>query len=134
MGRVLRPLLRFAVFFLLLVSCGSGPDAEVPPFDAAGVQIGLASWYGKALAGHKTASGEPFDPGALTAAHRTLPLGTWVEVRRIDNGKRVRVRINDRGPHVAGRIIDLSAHAASALDLVRDGVAKVEIRVVDGPS
>lgn len=112
---------------------GCTPQPEVPAFDAAGVQTGEASWYGKALAGHRTASGEPFDPNAFTAAHRTLPIGTWVEVRRLDNGKVVRVRINDRGPHVAGRIIDLSAHAASALDLVRDGVANVEIRIVDGP-
>lgn len=127
---MLRLVLRTA-FVLFLAGCTPAQD---PTFDAAGVQTGVASWYGKALAGHKTASGEPFDPQALTAAHKTLPLGTWVEVRRLDNGKTVRVRINDRGPHVAGRIIDLSQHAASELDLVRDGVANVEIRVVDGPT
>lgn len=98
------------------------------------LQVGMASWYGKALAGHKTSSGEPFDPNAMTAAHRKLKLGTWVEVRRVDTGSTVRVRINDRGPwgH-ADRIIDLSRAAADKLGIVRDGVAKVEIRIVNGP-
>jgi rare lipoprotein A len=99
-----------------------------PPF-----QTGNASWYGAALAGRKTASGERFDPMGFTAAHNTLKLGTWVEVRRLDTGRTVRVKVNDRGPHVAGRIIDLSRRAAEELDLVRLGVVRVEIRVVDGP-
>lgn len=109
------------------MSRGTG-EPSPPPY-----QVGLASWYGKALAGRKTASGERFDPMAFTAAHKTLKLGTWVEVRRIDTGRTVRVKINDRGPHVAGRIIDLSRRAAEDLDLVREGVVRVEIRVVDGP-
>ena len=98
------------------------------------IQVGMASWYGKALAGHKTSSGEPFDPNAMTAAHRKLKLGTWVEVRRVDTGSTVRVRINDRGPwgH-EDRIIDLSRAAADKLGIVRDGVAKVELRIVPGP-
>jgi rare lipoprotein A len=97
-------------------------------------QIGLATWYGSALAGHKTANGERFDPSKLTAAHRKLPFGTWVEVRSVDTGRTVRVRINDRGPwgH-ADRIIDLSKKAAEELGIVRAGVAKVELRVVSGP-
>ncbi|MBX3229910.1 MAG: septal ring lytic transglycosylase RlpA family protein [Labilithrix sp.] len=99
----------------------------------AGGQVGEASWYGQALAGRKTASGERFDPQGFTAAHRTLKLGTWVEVRRVDTGATVRVRINDRGPHVAGRIIDLSRRAAEELDMVRRGVVRVEVRVVSGP-
>jgi rare lipoprotein A len=97
-------------------------------------QVGLASWYGSALAGHRTASGERFDPERYTAAHRTLPLGTWVEVRRVDTGRAVRVRINDRGPNGdARRVIDLSRRAAEDLGLVRDGLARVELRVVSGP-
>lgn len=99
----------------------------------APLQVGNASWYGAALAGRKTASGERFDPSAFTAAHNTLKIGTWVEVRRVDTGRTVRVRINDRGPHAAGRIIDVSRRAAEDLDLVRDGVTRVELRVVDGP-
>lgn len=104
-------------------------DAPSPP----PYQVGNASWYGAALAGRKTASGERFDPMGFTAAHNSLKLGTWVEVRRIDTGRTVRVKINDRGPHAAGRIIDLSRRAAEDLDLVRQGIVRVEIRVVDGP-
>jgi rare lipoprotein A len=97
-------------------------------------QAGLATWYGGAFAGKKTANGERFDPTKYTAAHRKLPFGTWVEVRRIDSGRTVRVRINDRGPWGNDRrIIDLSRKAAEDLDVVREGVAKVELRVVSGP-
>lgn len=94
-------------------------------------QVGLATWYGTSFAGKKTASGERFDPSAMTAAHRKLPFGTWVEVRRVDTGGVVRVRITDRGPWGDDRkIIDLSQAAADKLGLVAVGVAKVELRVV----
>lgn len=97
-------------------------------------EVGMATWYGAAFAGRKTASGERFDPGRLTAAHRKLPLGTWVEVRRVDTGRTVRVRINDRGPWGDDRrVIDLSHRAAEDLDIVREGVARVELRIVSGP-
>jgi rare lipoprotein A len=97
-------------------------------------QSGLATWYGGSFAGKKTANGERFDPTKYTAAHRKLPFGTWVEVRRADTGRTVRVRINDRGPWGDDRrIIDLSRKAAEELDVVREGVAKVELRVVPGP-
>ena len=102
----------------------------------AEVQDGNATWYGAAFAGRRTASGEPFNPLALTAAHRTLPFGTWVEVTRVDTGATVRVRITDRGPYAAAsqhRIIDLSQGAAERINLVKTGVARVELRVVDGP-
>ena len=96
--------------------------------------MGYATWYGGALAGHLTASGERFDPSQMTAAHRKLPFGTWVEVTRVDTGQSVRVRINDRGPFGhEDRIIDLARGAAEKIDLVKKGVAKVELRVVDGP-
>lgn len=97
-------------------------------------QVGNATWYGGAFAGKKTANGERFDPNLYTAAHRKLPFGTWVEVRRVETGRVVRVRINDRGPWGHDdRIIDLSRKAAEDLDIVRAGVARVEIRVVSGP-
>jgi rare lipoprotein A len=104
------------------------------PRDARPDQAGLATWYGGAFAGKKTANGERFDPTQLTAAHRTLPFGTWVEVRRVDTGRTIRVRINDRGPWGDDRkVIDLSKKAADDLGIIRDGVARVELRVVDGP-
>jgi rare lipoprotein A len=108
------------------------PTYEPPP--RVQVQTGYASWYGAALAGHRTANGERFDPGKMTAAHRTLPFGTWVEVRRAESGDAVRVRITDRGPFGhEDRIIDLSRAAAEKLGMVKAGVARVQVRVVDGP-
>ena len=91
---------------------------------------GLASWYGPGFHGKQAANGETYDMNAMTAAHRTLPFDTMVEVRNRDNGQRVQVRINDRGPFVRGRIIDLSHEAARRLEMIGPGVARVEIRVV----
>jgi rare lipoprotein A len=91
---------------------------------------GLASFYGAEFAGLPTASGEIFDPKKLTAAHRTLPLGTVVEVTSEKTGQSVRVTINDRGPFKARRILDLSHAAAIAIGSVRDGVVPVTIRVL----
>jgi peptidoglycan lytic transglycosylase len=97
-------------------------------------QVGLASWYGSAHAGHPTASGELFDPDAMTAAHRTLPLGVLVRVTNIETGRSVTVRINDRGPQDMSRIIDLSRAAADALGFRASGVARVRIeRAVSDP-
>jgi rare lipoprotein A (peptidoglycan hydrolase) len=89
--------------------------------------IGRASWYGPRFDGNPTASGETFDMNALTAAHRSLPLGSRALVRNIDNGREVVVKINDRGPYITGRDIDLSYGAARALHMVPDGLARVEI-------
>lgn len=94
------------------------------------VQEGEASYYADSLHGNKTASGEPYDKDALTAAHRSLPFGTRVKVTYPKTGKSVEVVINDRGPHVKGRIIDLSGAAARSLDLVEDGHGKVKLEVV----
>jgi rare lipoprotein A len=88
---------------------------------------GHASWYGQAFDGSPTASGEAFDMHALTAAHRTLPLGSRVLVHNLENDRQVVVKINDRGPYIQGRDIDLSYGAASALGMVPDGVVRVEI-------
>jgi rare lipoprotein A len=91
---------------------------------------GVASWYGRGFHGRSTASGERFDMHGLTAAHRTLPFGTPVEVRNPANGKRVVVRINDRGPHTRRRLIDLSYAAARDLGIAARGTAPVELRVL----
>jgi rare lipoprotein A len=93
----------------------------------APAETGHASWYDL---DSKTASGEPMDPEALTAAHPTLPLGTKVRVANLDNGRDVVVRINDRGPFARGRVIDLSHAAASEIGLVRSGLARVRVEAV----
>jgi rare lipoprotein A len=99
---------------------------------ALAVQQGQASYYGNSLAGHKTASGERYNPRAFTAAHRTLALGTVARVRRTDTGAVVYVRITDRGPYgSARRIIDLSRAAAERLGMIRMGVADVRLEVVE---
>jgi rare lipoprotein A len=88
---------------------------------------GIASWYGKDFHGRKTSSGEVYNMYAMTAAHKTLPLGTQVRVRNLDNGKEIDVKINDRGPFVPGRIIDLSHTGAKKLGIIGPGTAPVEI-------
>ncbi|MEM8984228.1 MAG: septal ring lytic transglycosylase RlpA family protein [Pseudomonadota bacterium] len=88
---------------------------------------GIASWYGQKFHGRRTSSGDTYDMYAMTAAHKTLPLPTWVEVRNLKNDKRIVVRVNDRGPFVANRIIDLSYEAARRLEIVRDGTGLVEV-------
>ncbi len=91
---------------------------------------GTASYYGKKFHNKRTANGEVFDMNALTAAHRTLPFGTVVEVTNQTNNKSVRVRINDRGPFVKNRVIDLSKYAASVVGMINSGTAPVRLRVL----
>jgi len=98
--------------------------AEPKPF-----QVGSASWYGKQFHGRTTASGEDFDMFEFTAAHRKLPLGTFVKVTNLKNGKWIIVRVNDRGPYVGDRIMDLSYSAARMLNF-RDGVERVRIDLI----
>src|ERR1700690_3815403 len=90
-------------------------------------QVGTASWYGEQFQGKQTASGEPFDMRDFTAAHPRLPLGTFVKVTNLNNGKAVMVRINDRGPVVDGRIIDVSYNAARALGFKERGLQTVRL-------
>lgn len=102
-------------------------------------QRGQASWYGKKFHGHLTSNGEIYDMYSMTAAHKTLPLPSYVKVTNLDNGKQTIVRVNDRGPFHEGRIIDLSYAAAYKLGIVEAGVANVEIEVIkvekpDNPS
>ena len=106
-----------------------------PVSDSQGfVERGLASWYGKKFHGRKTANGETYDMYGVTAAHKTLPLGTFVRVHNLDNNRRLDVRINDRGPFVRGRVIDLSYGAAKKLGVVGPGTARVKFVALGTPA
>ena len=94
-------------------------------------ETGLASWYGKKFHGRRTSSGETYDMYQMTAAHKSLPLPTYVRVENLENGKDIIVRVNDRGPFHEGRIIDLSYTAASKLDVIRKGTARVRVTAID---
>lgn len=94
------------------------------------VERGVASWYGRKFHGRPTSSREPYDMHGMTAAHKSLPLPTWVEVTNLANGRRIVVRVNDRGPFVKNRLIDLSYAAAERLDIVENGTGMVEVRAI----
>ena len=94
-------------------------------------QVGTASWYGEFFEGKPTASGEPYEMYDMTAAHLTLPIGSYVRVTNLHNGKAVVVRVNDRGPVVPGRIIDLSYGAAQALQFRHSGLQRVRLDLVN---
>jgi rare lipoprotein A len=96
-------------------------------------ETGLASWYGHPYHGRAAANGEIYDMEKLTAAHRTLPFGTWVRVTNLANDKSVEVRIIDRGPFVGGRVIDLSHAAAEVIDMVGSGIARVRLEIISAP-
>ena len=122
------------IALLLLAACARTVATSPPrPPTLGSEERGLASWYGYPHHGRRTASGEVFDMRDLTAAHRTLPLGTRLMVTNVDNGQVVEVRINDRGPFVEGRILDLSHGAARLLGAVGSGVIPVRLRVVALP-
>ncbi len=116
---------------------GNGPNYEVlgqhyrvMPSSAGYKERGVASWYGKKFHGRLTSNREPYDMYAMTAAHKSLPLPTYVRVRNLSNNKSVIVRVNDRGPFVHNRIIDLSYSAALKLDMVRTGTSLVEVEAI----
>lgn len=135
---------------LALAACASNP--KPPPSRPAGVKIGkpyqvagnwyypsddrdydargIASWYGPGFHALATANGERYNQDDVTAAHKTLPMPSWVEVENLDNGRKLVVRINDRGPFVDGRIIDLSQRSAQLLGVDKAGLARVRVRRV----
>lgn len=94
------------------------------------IETGIASWYGPGFAGRPTASGEIFDPSAMTAAHPDLPLGSEVVVVNLANGREAKLTINDRGPFIGGRVIDVSRAAARALGFYYDGLAEVRVELI----
>ncbi|MCP9447148.1 MAG: septal ring lytic transglycosylase RlpA family protein [Nitrospira sp.] len=118
-----------ALSSLLLSACSWLPTGE-SLLDVGIKERGVASWYGARFHGKVTASGERFDMGAFTAAHRTLPLGSMVRVVNLANGKHARVRITDRGPYVNGRILDLSYAAAVQLGMVEAGLSVIQLEIV----
>ncbi len=103
------------------------------PYSKGFQQQGIASWYGKKFHGRKTSSGEIYNMYAVSAAHKTLPLGTYVRVHNLNNNKKLDVRINDRGPFVSGRIIDLSYMAAKKIGMAEAGTAPVKIMALGAP-
>ena len=117
------------VFCLSLGACSWIPKGE-SDLDVGIKERGVASWYGAQFHGKLAANGEVFNMEALTAAHRTLPLGSMVRVVNLLNGKHVRVRINDRGPYVNGRILDLSHAAAAQLGMVDGGLSVIQLEVI----
>jgi rare lipoprotein A len=121
-------ILAVALCFLL-GACSWIPKGE-SGLDIGIKDRGVASWYGAQFHGKLAANGEIFNMEALTAAHRTLPLGSMVRVVNLMNGKHVRVRINDRGPYVNGRILDLSYAAAAQLGMIDGGISVIQLEVI----
>src|SRR5262249_41592994 len=133
----------FILIFLLSNCAKKHPSASrvTPPSPRGSApaaihdgETGLASWYGRPYHGRAAANGEIYDMEKMTAAHRTLPFGTFVRVTNLGNGKSVDVRITDRGPFIAGRIIDLSHAAAVAIDMIGPGVAQVRLGILAAAS
>jgi rare lipoprotein A len=135
------PVYAVAALLALIIAidtgCGRRSAARAPvvpkPARIGSAETGVASWYGVPYDGRRASSGEIYDMRTMTAAHRTLPFDTWVEVTNLDNGRQVEVRINDRGPFVGGRVIDLSLAAATRIDMVRSGTARVRLQVIPAP-
>ena len=125
-------VLALAMVTLLLQTKASLAQTSITSKTGVGTpETGIASFYSDAMQGKAVASGEKYDKDALTAAHRTLPLGTMVKVTNLKNNKSVVVKVNDRGPHGSNeRIIDLSRRAAQELDMIQDGKAKVRVELV----
>lgn len=135
-------LLTFLLLAIVFFSCSSIKNTKEKIFnrttqewnntsqDDIPYEVGIASYYSSVFEGRATASGEIYSGSELTAAHKTLPFGTIVKVRNLKNNKSVIVRINDRGPSKTERVIDLSYRAAEILDMIRDGIVKVEIIII----
>jgi len=143
---MLRVLSQAAAVLVFTTALGAAPGNSTPEsrqgtpgqtqetirlFKTRKLQIGKASWYGRIFQHKQTASGEPYDMYQLTAAHRTLPLGSWVQVTDLKTNRSVVVRINDRGPVPKNRIIDLSYSAAKMLEIGDRGVHPVRLDLID---
>lgn len=123
------PSIAFSILVVassLVSACGGSKNAFT--------QSGQGSYYADKFNGRPTASGAPYRPGQMTAAHNTLPFGTRIKVTNVKNGRSVKVTVNDRGPHVKGRIVDVSRKAARKLDLVEAGVVPVQLKVIKAAS
>jgi rare lipoprotein A len=147
---MLRVLNRTAMAVSLVIALGAAPGNSKTPDSKQGIpgqtqetikpaktrkfQVGKASWYGVRFQNKTTASGEPYQMNSFTAAHRTLPLGSWVKVTNLRNDNSVVVRINDRGPVLKNRIIDLSYGAAKMLGMGHRGVDPVRLDIVETPT
>jgi rare lipoprotein A len=143
---MLRVLSQIAAGLVFTTALGAAPGNSTPesrqgtpgqtqdtiqPFNTRKLQVGKASWYGRFFQHKQTASGEPYDMYQFTAAHRTLPLGSWVKVTDLKTDRSVVVRINDRGPILKNRIIDLSYSAAKMLDMGKRGVDPVRLDLIE---
>ena len=143
---MLRVLSQTAAVLVFTTALGAAPGNSTPesrqgtpgqtqdaiqPFKTRKFQVGKASWYGRIFQHKQTASGEPYDMYQFTAAHRTLPLGSWVKVTDLKTDRSVVVRINDRGPILRNRIIDLSYSAAKMLDMGKSGFHPVRLDVIE---
>lgn len=115
----------------IVIGCSSPPKPTYfPGYPIGYVEGGVASWYGPGFHGNRTANGERYDMHKLTAAHRTLPLGSIATIRSTTTGREVTVRINDRGPFAKGRVLDLSMAGAQALGMIGSGTDRIELRVI----
>jgi len=124
-------LLLMPLMIGVLVACSVPPKPTYfPGYPIGFVERGVASWYGPGFHGNRTANGERYDMHQLTAAHRTLPLGSIAVVRSMNTGRQVTVRINDRGPFARGRVLDLSLAGAKALMITGAGTGEIELRVI----
>ena len=130
------------VGMFMTTSCGrpkqaknlpQAPRTVAKPVKVGDTERGIASWYGHPYHGRRAAYGEVFDMNQMTAAHRTMPFGTWVKVDNESNDRSVKVRITDRGPFVGDRIIDLSRKAAEEIAMIGPGTARVKLTVIDAP-
>lgn len=135
MNKQANKIIGLSMNIILALTClGFGACSWIPKgetgLDVGIKDRGIASWYGEQFHGKQAGNGEIFDMEAMTAAHRTLPLGSVVRVVNLTNGKHVRVRINDRGPYVNGRILDLSHAAATKLGMVQGGLSIIQLEVV----
>lgn len=127
------PLMLSLAAALVFASCAAPASASkhadiiAPAPVVIATQTGTASWYGPGFHGRRTANGETFDQNAMSAAHRTWPMGSLVQVTNLENGRSVTVRVNDRGPFARGRVIDVSRAAAQALDFEHEGEVRVSL-------